>query len=376
MNKYKVCVYAICKNEEQFVDRWLEAVNEADGIFVTDTGSVDSTVEKLRAGGAVVYLGKVHPWRFDVARNISLDHVPEDTDICVCIDLDEVPEKGWRNCLEEVWTPDANMAGYIYNWRLNNDGTSDVQFNNFKAHSRDDYEWVYPVHECLNYTGKLPEKTVFAAGMVLNHYPDNTKSRDIYLHLLETAVEESPENDRLIYYLGREYMYKEMWGKCIETLKVHLSLKSSVWKEERCASMRWIAKSYFRLSNFIEAYHWYFRAVEECPDVREPYMDCAKMAYRLKNWEMALFMVERALEINKKSSGYVNYGYCWDNTPDYLAAVSCYRLNMYEKALRHATAALSFCPGDKQLMSVLSVIENKCNGHLKNIADIRSGRLP
>ena len=43
---YKVCVYAICKNEEKFVDRWYNSMKEADQIFVLDTGSTDNTVNK------------------------------------------------------------------------------------------------------------------------------------------------------------------------------------------------------------------------------------------------------------------------------------------------------------------------------------------
>ena len=43
--------------------------------------------------GATVFLEEVKPWRFDVARNISLSHVPDDVDICVCTDLDEVFDK-------------------------------------------------------------------------------------------------------------------------------------------------------------------------------------------------------------------------------------------------------------------------------------------
>ena len=43
----KVCVYAICKNEEKFVDRWYESIKEADKIVVLDTGSTDNTVQKL-----------------------------------------------------------------------------------------------------------------------------------------------------------------------------------------------------------------------------------------------------------------------------------------------------------------------------------------
>ena len=46
MNKYKVCVYAICKNEEKFVERWVESMKEADEIYVLDTGSNDKTVKK------------------------------------------------------------------------------------------------------------------------------------------------------------------------------------------------------------------------------------------------------------------------------------------------------------------------------------------
>ena len=101
--KYKVCVYAICKNEEKFVDRWYESVKEADEIYVLDTGSTDNTVNKLMQHGVFVTKKIIDPWRFDVARNESLKLVPDDTDICVCVDLDEVYEPGWRKLLENCW---------------------------------------------------------------------------------------------------------------------------------------------------------------------------------------------------------------------------------------------------------------------------------
>ena len=97
----KVCVYAICKNEEQFVDRWVDSMSEADEIYVLDTGSTDKTVKKLKKRGVKVSVKKIEPWRFDVARNESLKLVPEDTDICVCTDLDEVFNKGWKKRLEK-----------------------------------------------------------------------------------------------------------------------------------------------------------------------------------------------------------------------------------------------------------------------------------
>ena len=48
MNKYKICVYAISKNEEKFVDRWVKSMSEADQIYVLDTGSEDKTVDELK----------------------------------------------------------------------------------------------------------------------------------------------------------------------------------------------------------------------------------------------------------------------------------------------------------------------------------------
>lgn len=94
----RIAVYAICKNESQFVDRWMDSMSEADQVVVLDTGSTDDTVERLKKRGAQVTVELISPWRFDVARNRSLDLVSEDTDICVCTDLDEVfhPDGGLR----------------------------------------------------------------------------------------------------------------------------------------------------------------------------------------------------------------------------------------------------------------------------------------
>ena len=362
MNHYKVYVYAICKNEEKFVDRWMDTMCEADAVIVTDTGSDDATVERLRARGAMVYVDMVKPWRFDVARNLSLAHVPDDADICVCTDLDELFEPGWRECLERAWTPEAKSGKYLYNWSLKKDGSPDVQMYYSKVHARHGFRWTCPVHEYLSYIGDGPKTTVTIDGMVLNHYPDPAKSRGAYLSLLELAVEEDPMGDRVTYYLGREYMYKGEWQKCIDTLKRHLSLPGATWREERCASMRWIAKACYGLGNLKEAYAWYFRAIAEMPAMREPYVECAKIAYLMADWPMVFFMAEEALKISEKSRTYVNMGYAWDYTPHDLAAISAYRLGMYARSLKHAQAALESSPDNERLRNNLKLIAQKLPG--------------
>lgn len=54
MKKYKVCVYAICKNEEKFINRWVESMKEADEIYVLDTGSTDNSRKLLKKLGVNV----------------------------------------------------------------------------------------------------------------------------------------------------------------------------------------------------------------------------------------------------------------------------------------------------------------------------------
>ena len=118
----KIAVYAIAKNEEKFVDRWYNSMKEADEIFVCDTGSEDNTAEKLERLGAKVKRINIEPWRFDRARNESLEFVDEDVDICVCTDLDEVFSKGWRRELEKHWNSEATRASYNYIWDFDEKG--------------------------------------------------------------------------------------------------------------------------------------------------------------------------------------------------------------------------------------------------------------
>ena len=51
MGTYNVCVYAICKNEAQFADRWMDSMSEADYIVVLDTGSEDGGTPAGPGGG-------------------------------------------------------------------------------------------------------------------------------------------------------------------------------------------------------------------------------------------------------------------------------------------------------------------------------------
>jgi glycosyltransferase involved in cell wall biosynthesis len=362
LNKYKICVYAICKNEEQFVDRWMDTVGEADMIIVTDTGSTDKTVEKLRDRGAVVHTEIINPWRFDAARNIAMDHIPADVDICVSNDLDEVFEPHWRQKLESAWQPESTSARYLFTCSYNSDGTPNKQHSMEKIHCRNGFRWVHPVHEFLEYNGTRHASVVWINNLVLGHYPDLSKRRSQYLPLLELSAKENPNDDRTVFWLGREYMYNAQYDKCIETLKGYLEMTTAQWDEERCAAMRFIANCYqskgnLDCRNLREARMWLYKAIAQCQEVREPYLQMARLGYCEKDWPLVFYMTEEALKITQKTGSYLLELDAWGYSFYDLGAICCYQLGMYKKSYDYALKACEMEPNDSRLQKNLTLIK-------------------
>lgn len=363
MNKYKVCVYAICKNEAKYVDKWYESMKEADLIVVSDTGSTDNTVEKLMNYNIQVNTIQVSPWRFDIARNLNMDVIPEDVDICVCTDLDEVFEPGWRALLENAWSDDTTRLRYHYTFGFFSDGKPIITYLYEKIHARKGFRWIYPVHEILEYTGEKPDCYATETRIHLKHYPDPTKSRGNYLNLLELSAKDYPTYDRNIHYLGREYMYHKRYNEAISSLQHHLSLPNASWLDERCASMRYIARCHLQLGNKTQATNWLYRAIAEAPHIREPYIEMARLGYIESDWPKVYHMVTAALKITTRTGSYLDEEASWGYTLYDMGAISCYYLGLYEQSLVYAKEALAKAPDDPRLLSNIALIQLKLDSN-------------
>ena len=355
----KIIVYAICKNEEKFANRWTDSMAEADEIIVLDTGSTDNTPSILKARGATVYQETISPWRFDVARNRSLDLVPADADICVCTDLDEVFHPGWRTELEPVWRPGTSQVRYRYTWSFNPDGSDGVVFFPEKIHSRHGFRWAHPVHEVLEWIGPGTRgPIVTAANIQLDHHPDHSKSRSQYLPLLELSVQEAPEDDRNVHYLGREYLYQGRWDDCIRTLSHHLTMPSTRWADERAASMRYIAKASLRKGQFAAARDWYLRAIAQAPHLREPYIDLAHLLYDQEDWDGVLYFTGCALTITRRPETYISEAAAWGSLPHDLRTMAYYHTGRIAQALAESKSALALEPDNPRLQENYAVLSS------------------
>lgn len=334
-------------------------MSEADKIVVLDTGSTDNTVKLLKDRNAIVKVETISPWRFDVARNKSMELIPEDTDICVCTDLDEVFEPGWRQVLENAWNKDIKRIKYRYTWSFKEDGSEGTVFWLDQIHAYGCFKWTHPVHEVLEYTGSDGSYLTGTANMQLNHYPDNEKSRSMYFDLLKLSVEEDPNDDRNMHYLGREYMYHEMWDECIDTLKKHLNMPRAVWEDERAASMRYIAYSYIKKDNLYEAKRWLYRAIAEAPHLREPYIDMATLLYNLEDWDGVVFMIDNALAIKERPMTYICEPNSWGSYPYDLISIAYYKLGLHSKSLDYLAQAIQLSPTDERLVNNYEIIKSE-----------------
>lgn len=311
--RLKVNVYAITKNEAKFVDRWMDSMSEADGVYVLDTGSTDDTVEKLKARGAHVEVKTYDPWRFDVPRNDSMALCPEDTDVYVCTDLDEVLNKGWRKALEDSWNgyvvehgEPPTRARYDYVWGWEPDGkTPKTKFRYEKIHDAN-YKWKSPVHEILvRRDESKPERWLETRNIVLEHHPDPSKSRGSYLGLLELAVKEDPSDARITHYLAREYGYRGWWDAAIKWHKKYLEMPG--WDVERAASMKMLGTAYWNKGDRDLAELWFRRGAEEAPGQRESEFEWAGFLVQAGDWARAADVLMRMLARTGRSAPPTNY---------------------------------------------------------------------
>ena len=347
-DKLKICVYAISKNEEQFVSRFYESVKDADLILLADTGSFDSTVELSRKCGITVYEINVTPWRFDTARNTALSLIPKDYDVCISIDLDEELQPGWREELERVWQKDkTNRMRYQYDWGSN------VIFYSEKIHARHGFQWENMCHEILITDPRITEEWANTDMLLVIHNPDPNKSRSQYLDLLKADIKLNPCNARNAFYYVRELLFHNRWAEAITAGELYLKISSDTWADERSYALRVIGESYDHLGKDREALDAFRKACNEAPYIREPWVALANSCYLKGIWNECFYAATQALSITNRVLVYTANPEVWGSKPYDLAALACWNLGFKEKAIEYGTQSVKLDPTNLRLIDNL-----------------------
>ena len=329
----KTAVYSICKNEIKHIERWVNATQGADYRIVVDTGSTDGSQEKLRELGVTVYQLHLEPFRFDDARNVALNLLPADADVCVILDMDEVPAPDFFKIVKYGWQPNWDSAWITME-------TAPNRWQRDRLHSRNGWRWKYPCHE-VNVWYKQGEPTYGdLSKAVITHMPDNSKSRGHYLEKLQMAVRELPHDARMNSYLTREYFFNAKWDEVIASANTMLEC-TPAWDVEQAACCRWAAEACRQLGRKEEATSWVDRGTSILPHEGEPWFYVSMDAYINQDWEKCLDASLKVLEL-PRSTHYCYEAEVWDWKAYDLASIASYNLKHIDEAIvfaQHAAEA-------------------------------------
>lgn len=367
----KICVYAICKNEIQFVDKWLGSMIEADYIVILDTGSTDGTFEKLKNDPRVTRVEqKIYdPWRFDNARNDALLLCPEDTDIFVSTDLDEIFDSGWSEPLREQWIRGIHVrALYKYAWSHNTKGEPERVFYYDKIHGPNWY-WKAPVHEYLTSDEYDEEYTKNHSldlfdSIFLHHYPDQSKSRGSYLPLLELRAEEDPNDYNGLYYYAHELYYRGYYEKSISVLDDILNddrFEGIRTPLEVAACYLFMGDSFLGLNSQEAAISAYNSAIAAESTYREPYLQLAKVYLDKGYNNIAIGIVKDAIEKSYRHYTWLERDLSWKEEPYDILALAYSSIGDYKSAYTNAVKALMENTSDERLLYNAKAIGDKLN---------------
>lgn len=228
---YKICVYTICKNEIESIEKWYNSLSNVDMIVLCDTGSTDGTWEYIKSINdprfkVMQYIPEEEIFHFGNARNVSLDFVHEycfDSDdtkwILIMLDIDEIFNEGSIERIKEQWTSDCKsmfITGYnAWNKGLENGTPQKVHSNEIQ------WRWSGRVHETLCYDGTpfymLPNE-YFVTGVDVSymHYQiyDGVK-HEYHSHMLKMA-EENPNDVWNLRNLFGDCIDKHLWDDILK----------------------------------------------------------------------------------------------------------------------------------------------------------------
>jgi tetratricopeptide (TPR) repeat protein len=173
--------------------------------------------------------------------------------------------------------------------------------------------------------------------------------------MLESAAEENPE-PRNLYYLAREYYYKENFEKALEVFKRYVEI--SKFPAEKGFALRLMAKC--DPNNAEE----YLTQGTEVYQSREAVLALANFYYEQKRWKECNYSSKVAFGITEKTTGFMSESWAWGHMAADLIAVSAWQLGNWEEAYKFGKIALKIDPENERLQQNLQFYRSKIDGNI------------
>lgn len=364
----KICVYAICKNESKFVDRWVNSLKEADCIVVLDTGSTDNTMELLERYSPLVTVKQkiIDPWRFDAARNESMKLIPDDVDICVVSDLDQVFVPGWADELRRLFSEGyEEIYGPIIDYDEEN--REEKRFLSKNVHpNNSEWYWERPIHEGVYYHGKRDIKVITSQYFIIEHHQDKSKSRDSYLELLEREYKVNRKDPYCAIYYGCELCFH---NKLDEGLQVFLNAINecdfSKTPEIGYQINLNIADEYYNRKQYDLALKYVLDAYQYHIVTRRLHMKVADIYFAMKDYETAIKYCFKALEVRENVQSWIETDYYFKGGVYDTIALAYFYNKRWSSAISYGNLALKEDPENERFKNNLKFYINELRSQIE-----------
>lgn len=212
--------YTICKNEKQYVEKWLYYTAKFNYRVILDTGSTDGTFELFQEAAKsdsnlIIEQKTFTPWKFDIARKYNLAMVPNEVEWALSPDLDEYFSINVLDQMQKTISQHPNVTNIscdrldVYSEVVRVGPPKSLGTN--KIHRRHDYTWAQPIYEHLSWIHKdRSEVEIYNDDIYLIHDQDFRKQSrpELYIKMLTEEYETNPTNDWTLWFLVNHY-YKE-----------------------------------------------------------------------------------------------------------------------------------------------------------------------
>jgi len=284
----------IVKNEAAILRETLEMVRPiVDEFIVVDTGSTDDTPAIIQEYGLLRSLPFVN---FIETKNAALALATGR--YILFMDADERLVSGGEALRE--WAEEGRID-CVDGWILDGPDPARPTLRYSRARMwRNDGRWQFYGPGCHEYIAcSGPESTCLDHRVTVHHDhrhrdPDSyTRRSQLYIDLLQAAIDANPTDTRAWFYLGRTYQDSGQYLQAISAYQSYLSLQPT-WRDEIYQVHLDSARMYRELGEYDAACSHANHAIAADPRRAEAHLVLGEMAYTLQDWPAAIQHLETA----------------------------------------------------------------------------------
>lgn len=264
-----ITLYAICKNEEKNIERFIKNSKKFSHIVVVDTGSTDNTVKHLRDAGFLVY---EHPqsreeFDFSKARNQALSYVKTDWAFSLDFneDIDEFFPEGLGVISEEFTSFNHERYDKVEDQEPTLSNTAHIRFHRTK-----NYKWINAVHESpifIPTEDYLSEVSIDTTIKIIKKIQPSVDKQLFYLSICEREYKNNPENTYYLWFIFKHYFEVKNINKALELGQEYLNLSKPYFDPTRIDVFIMCSIALINSQEVQRAANYAFHAVSEAMNV-------------------------------------------------------------------------------------------------------------